>query len=257
MRVYVLDLGYLTAEKDGIVHHPGAEDHRRIPLPLPAFLIDHPDGKILYDTGCHPDAMNGWWQETMVKAYPFFQTPAQRLENQLALCGVKPEDISAVVLSHLHLDHTGGLSLFPGKPVYAPKKHLAHALQKVSHPDREQHSGYIRGDLSAPVDFCPVEKEFSLLPGVDLIDLPGHTEDLLGMVVRLAHTTLILPQDAVYTAENYGPPIVPTLSLGAPEQYAASVERVRRLERETGGLVVFGHDAGQFSSLKKAPQWYE
>lgn len=257
MRVFVLDLGYLTAEKDGIVHRPGAEDHTRIPMPLPAFLIDHPDGKILYDTGCHPEAMSGWWQRAMVEAYPFFQAPENRLEHQLSLCGVSPADISAVVLSHLHLDHTGGLYLFPGKPVYAPKKHLAHAMARISHPDREQHSGYIKGDLTAPVKFCPVEEEFSLLPGVDIINLPGHTEDLLGMVLHLQSTTLILPQDAVYTAENYGPPVVPTLSLGAPEQYIPSVERVRRLQQETGGTVIFGHDAAQFKSLKKAPEWYE
>ncbi|MCI5800982.1 MAG: N-acyl homoserine lactonase family protein [Oscillospiraceae bacterium] len=257
MRVFVLDLGCLTAEKDGIVHRPGREDHSRITLPLPAFLIDHPEGKILYDTGCHPDAMNGWWQDCMVRAYPFLQSPEQRLENQLALCGVKPEEISAVVLSHLHLDHTGGLSLFPGKPVYAPKKHLAHAMSRISHPDRECHSGYILGDLTAPVEFRPVEGDLTLLPGVELINLPGHTEDLLGMVLHLKSSVLILPQDAVYTAENYGPPVVPTLSLGAPEQYTPSVERVRRLQRETGGMVVFGHDAGQFAALKKAPDWYE
>lgn len=74
---------------------------------------------------------------------------------------------------------------------------------------------------------------------------------------NLKDSTLILPQDAVYTAENYGPPVLPTKNMEKPECYMASIERIRQLEKETGATVIFPHDNQQFQTLKKAPEWYE
>ena len=86
MKVYLLDTGTLLADKGGIVYRGGDAPKETVRLPVPAVLIDHPQGKILYDTGCHPDAMKGYWPQNMQRAFPLTQEPSQRLERQLALC---------------------------------------------------------------------------------------------------------------------------------------------------------------------------
>ncbi len=115
--------------------------------------------------------------KTMQKKFALHQKPEQRLENQLALLGVRPEQIKTIVLSHLHLDHTGGLPLFPHAEVFVPKADYISALLAVhTSSNPEQHGGYIWGDLTAPLRKVHlVEEEFELYPGISLINLPGHT----------------------------------------------------------------------------------
>ena len=128
MKLYVLNTGYLETDKNGVVACATIGTKSRphisnewIKLPVMAFLLETETGYILFDTGSHPDAMKGYWQETMQETYPLYQKEEERLENQLALCGVKPEDIHTVVMSHMHLDHAGNLHLFPHADVYVPK----------------------------------------------------------------------------------------------------------------------------------------
>ncbi|TCL44389.1 glyoxylase-like metal-dependent hydrolase (beta-lactamase superfamily II) [Harryflintia acetispora] len=259
MKVYLLDTGTLLADKGGIVYRGGDAPKETVRLPVPAVLIDHPQGKILYDTGCHPDAMKGYWPQNMQRAFPLTQEPSQRLERQLALCNTTPGEIKTVVISHLHLDHLGGIYLFPHADVYAPKADFLHALSETHRvSDPERHGGYIKNDLEQPVkEYHLIEGDYTLAPGVELLSLPGHTPGLLGMLVQLDCGTLLFPQDAVYTAENYGPPAVPARSPYDRELLLASIERVRRLQKEYGAKVFFPHDWDFWQTVRRAPQFYE
>ena len=86
----------------------------------------------------------------MQKVYPIYQSEEERLENQLVKCGVKPEKIKIVVLSHMHLDHAGNLQLFLNADV--SKMDYLNGLAAVHMTaDREKHGGYIKGDLECPL----------------------------------------------------------------------------------------------------------
>ncbi len=266
MRLFVLDTGYLETDKNTVVSCAtiGSRttpyiQNQWIKLPVMAFLIDTGDGYILFDTGSHPDAMKGYWQNCMQETYPLYQTTAQRLENQLALCGVKPEEVKTVVLSHMHLDHAGGLHLFPHADIYVPRMDYLNGLGAVhANVDPETHGGYIKGDLERPAkQYHLIEDDFELVPGVEVVNLPGHTEGLLGLVVHLDGGTVILPQDCVYTAENYGPPAKLSGLLVDSRAFIASIEKVRRLQKKYNAKVFFAHDWDFFLTLKKAPEYYE
>lgn len=264
MKLYILDTGYLEADKNVVVGcaNIGTKDNPHIKnqwikLPVMAFLIDTGDGYILYDTGSNEEAMNGYWQKIMQTVYPLYQTKEQRLEKQLELCGVKPEDIKTVVLSHLHLDHAGNLQLFPHADIYVPKADYMNALVAVHHdPDPEKHGGYIKGDLERPGHYHLVDEEFEIAPGVEVISLPGHTEDLLGLVVHLDGGTIILPQDSIYTSEIYGPPARMSGFLFDSISFMKSVEKVRKLEKKYNAKVIFAHDWEFFKTLDLAPKYY-
>mgnify|MGYP004693157115 CR=1 FL=1 len=265
MKLYVLDTGYLETDKNGVVacsvvgtkHQPSVRNEW-IRLPVLSFLIDTGEGYILYDTGSNPDAMNGYWQNTMQEIYPLYQKEEQRLEKQLEKCGVKPEEINTVILSHMHLDHAGNLQLFPHANIYVPKADYENGLVAVHRTsDREKHGGYIKGDLERPGNYIPVDEEFEIAPGIEVISLPGHTEDLLGLVVHLEHETFILPQDCVYTSEIYGPPARLSGLLVDSVAFLKSIEKVRKLQKKYNAKVMYAHDWEFFQTLKLAPEYYD
>lgn len=57
-----------------------------IEIPVYAVLIDHPDGKIIFDLGCHPAACESHWCQELVITFPFTFAENQLLENQLKRC---------------------------------------------------------------------------------------------------------------------------------------------------------------------------
>jgi len=266
MKLYILDTGYLETDKNNVISGAtvGTHSHQKvvnewIKLPVMAFLIETDQGYILYDTGSNPEAMNGYWQNTLQEVYPLTQTTEQRLENQLDLCGVKPEEISTVILSHMHLDHAGNLNLFPHADVYVPKLDFMNGQAQVRlNPDPNTHGGYVKGDMDVSVkQYHLVEDDFTIFPGVDVINLPGHTAGLLGLVVHLNSRTIILPQDCIYTSEIYGPPVKMSGLLYDSIAFPKSIEKVRRLAQKYSAKVIFAHDEKFFPTLKIAPEFYE
>lgn len=114
MKLYVLDLGKIVMMGD----NPVTKDEGENPaIPIHAFLLDTPAGYVLFDTGCHPQAMEGAWPKELC-GNPYVPGEHGSVPERLAELGIRPEEISAVVLSHLHLDHAGGAHFFPQAKIY-------------------------------------------------------------------------------------------------------------------------------------------
>lgn len=266
MKLYILNTGYLETDKNNVV--AGATVGTRsqpqvtnqwIKLPVMAFLIDTGDQYILYDTGSNPEAMNGYWSNVLQEVYPLYQKPEEQLDQQLARCGVKPEQIKTVVLSHMHLDHAGNLQLFPHADVFVPRLDFMAARTQIAlNQDPNTHGGYVKGDLERPVkQYHLVDDDFELCPGIEVINLPGHTPGLLGLVVHLKSGTFILPQDCIYSTDIYGPPAKISGLLYDSLTFSKSVEKVRNLAKKYQAKVIFAHDYEFFQTLKTAPEYYE
>lgn len=267
MKVYILNNGWLECDPNWMVAFSSLATlqdkecmHKWIKIPVYTVLIDHPSGKILYDLGCHPDAMNGYWPQGLVSVFPYYYNDDQKLVDQLALTNTRPEDIKTVVLSHMHLDHAGNIHLFTHADVYVHKKDFEYG-QTLVHlsPNPAKHGAYVKADLEVPVkQFHLVEEDFELVPGVEIITLPGHTPGLLGVVVHLEKEgTMIFPQDALYTRENYGPPAKASGIMYDNLAFFKSVEKVRKLEKKYNAKVMFSHDIEFFETMKHAPNFYE
>ena len=126
-------------------------------------------------------------------------------------------------------------------------------------PNAECHGAYIKADLEVPVkEFHLVEEDFTLAEGVEIINLPGHTPGLLGVMVHLdKEGTLIFPQDCVYSRENYEPIVRGSGIMYDSLAYFKSIEKVKKLEKKYQGKVMFAHDMEFFQGIKKAPEYYE
>lgn len=267
MKAYVLDNGWLECDSNWMVAGStlGTLENKEastnwIKIPVYAVLIDHPEGKILYDLGCHPEAMKGYWPEGLQAVFPYYRTEEQDFVKQLALTGTKPEDIQTVILSHMHLDHAGNLNLFDHANVYVHRKDFEFGHYMVhQNPSPAAHGAYVKGDMDVPVkQFIMVDEDFELVPGVEIITLPGHTPGVLGVVLHLEEEgTLIFPQDAVYTRGNYGPPAQASSIVYDSLSFFKSIEKVRNIAKKHNGKVMFSHDMEFFKGMKKAPDCYK
>lgn len=130
----------------------------------------------------------------------------QYVDEGLKKLGLTVDDISAIVISHCHWDHIGGLEFFKGtraiRNVYVPYADFAHALVQTHRtPAGYSDSGYYRRNLDVEgAEFHLLEEETTLFPGVDVLLLEGHTPAVAGLVLHLDSGNYILPSDAV-TAE--------------------------------------------------------
>jgi len=266
IKVYILDLGKLECDENWMVamstsgnkHHKNVLSHW-IEIPVYAVLIDHPDGKMIFDLGCHPQANEGYWCEGLVNTFPFTFTENQRLENQLALLNISPEDISTVILSHMHLDHIGNIHLFKHADVYVSRKEFEYA-QTIVHasPDPNKHGAYVKADIEVPVkQYHLIDDDTELFAGIEFISLTGHTAGLFGLVIHLKNEgVLIFPMDAIYNQTVFGPPAKAAGLIYDSIAFFKSIEKVRQLAKKYNAQVMFPHDMEMFEKMKKAPDYY-
>jgi N-acyl homoserine lactone hydrolase len=267
IKLYILDLGHLETDFNLVVSHyvVGLKSNKTPKtvwksIPVTAVLIDHPTyGKILYDTGMNPNH-DKTWPNSVMQLTPPYHSPEQTLEHQLELCGTTVNEIRTVVLSHMHLDHAGGLSKFMDKQIIVSETEFRDAFAYVfQKKNQEGRTLYLRPDIDIPVEeYTLINGDYDLCEGVKLISLPGHTDGMLGLQVDLEDFgTMLFTRDLCYTALNYGPPAVGSGFVANFKQYNDSIERVRKLAAETNAFLVFGHDPDQFAEMKHAPEYYE
>lgn len=233
--------------------------HRLKVTPSTAFLIDHPEvGYILYDSGM-PDNPEESWTQAMCDSMIIEKPEHSKMLNQLALVGVKPEDIKVVISSHWHMDHVGNDHLFAKTAdfyVSRPEAEMA-LLGVMSSAEAEQFGYYIKDEVLMPrKSITYVEEDtINLFPGIDAYIMSGHTAGTMALYVHLKDQDLILVEDAISCRENYEG----AASGGSYDSigFLKNIKRIRKLAQDNNALVIFGHDQEQFESMKLAPEYYE
>jgi N-acyl homoserine lactone hydrolase len=150
-------------------------------MPVYVHVIDHPDGRVLVDTG-------------FTELHPMVADMDPRLDA-LDAQGFDIASVDMVVNTHMHFDHCGGNHLFAGKPIYVQRQELDDA--------RTQDDYTIREWVDPPgVRYTPVDGEFELLPGIGLVPAPGHTTGSQIVVVETESGRAVIAGDtAVWHGE--------------------------------------------------------
>ncbi|WP_028926163.1 N-acyl homoserine lactonase family protein [Pseudonocardia acaciae] len=260
-KVSVIPCGAMSADLTWLLLKPGKaiqdRSHRDTPapwvdVPTHCVLVETDQGKLLWDTSCPRDWEERWGPTGLQEFFPYDRVgDDEYLDSRLNQMNVGLEDIDLVVLSHLHFDHAGNAQMFKNTGA----KLLCHQREKEFAFGYEGlfNGAHLKTDYEG-LPFETVDGDTEILPGVTLIETPGHTTGCMSMQVDLPDTgTMIFTSDAVYLGESYGPPATPAAIVNNLEQWYASVEKLRGIQERTNAQMVFGHDGEQIHKLRLAP----
>jgi glyoxylase-like metal-dependent hydrolase (beta-lactamase superfamily II) len=259
MELSLLDRGRIHADLNfplsgavTAVKSDQSPDLEYIEFPVWNLIIDHPEGTILWDTGSHPEAADGYWPTPLYEAFAHVDADERDLETALNEAGYDIADIDIVVQSHLHLDHAGGLYHFAGTetPVYVHRRELEHAY--LSAKSSAGDIAYFAPDFDHDLNWQIVHGDRQLLAGIDLLHIPGHSPGLLGAHIERDKTDLLIAGDEAFLAENYeeGQEMASSL-VSDSRDWEQSRRKLLDIERRTGATVLYGHDMENFEELQQ------
>jgi N-acyl homoserine lactone hydrolase len=249
MRLYVFDGGRALVP-DMSRFTMGKNIGIPVVIPFPMYLIDHPEGLVIFDTGINMDNLPEVFKKETTCS------PDQRIDRQMVRLGYKPEEVKYVILSHMHLDHAGGMTLFPNATFIVRKEEL-----RMAWWPEDGEKAYVFADYKdtrgyrylQPKDDEEVDvfKDGSLI----LFDTSGHTRGHQSAVIRLPKTgTVVLAADAAQVGENLSKGYLPGGCWNS-EIAAQSINKLQQLEKK-GAKIILGHDLRSFEQLRIAPEWY-
>lgn len=218
MRIHVIQTGTVAIKS---VQRQGRESGNPIlnivldkewtePLPVFAFVIEHPEGLIVVDTG---ETEKGSQPGYFPRWHPYYRygiqewvRPEEEIGPQMRAIGLDPGDVRWVLLTHLHTDHAGGLEYFPK---------AEHLVSRSEYSAARGIGGLLQGYLSnrwptwfnptlidmqpVPISTFPVSYRITRAGDVLFVPTPGHTPGHLSVVVTTSDRTFFLAGDASYT----------------------------------------------------------
>ena len=223
-------------------------------IPVPAYLVQTDEGaNILIDSGFPESFVESsirlpGGREVKVAADGF-------IVKRLNSLGLLPEDIDTVVCTHLDADHAGGHAAFENAEFVVQRNHYEHAL-------RSEHPRFaaLRAEWDRPsLYYRFVKGDTELVPGVELIESSGHVPGHQAVLVRLPETgNVLLAIDAIPHSSmlNADTRLVMPIDMDEKDTRRSTKKLTELAQRENVKLIVFGHDSGQWKTLRHAPEFY-
>lgn len=253
VKLYVFDLGWLKARDPKVLTDRGVTV---TDMSVVAYLIVHPRGTLLWDSGTIPDADVKPEGTVVARA-----TVNKTLAGQLAQIGYKPSDITYFALSHYHYDHSANAN------AYAGSTWLVQRPERAAMFPETPRANPIEADVVAKFSALKTAKTKILDGDYDvfgdgsavIISTPGHTPGHQSLFLKLAkYGPLLLTGDLYhYPAERTMRDFLPFAGRGDDAQEAVSKAKVEALVNKEGATVWIQHDIIADRHLNKSPAFYE
>jgi len=267
LKLHVFHLGNLKLDANLLVQETAVStlDQPDIPnymveFPVPAFLLETDEGLILFDTGCHPDAMlpgdQGRWPYAFQRRVPWDGGEKTTVMYYLKQLGISPDDINTIILSHMHNDHAGCVEFFPKAKFIVAEAEFSACLK--AYAMHRYMSSYIWKDTDTwtkmNLNWSLLDREdgdIQVAKGVTILNLgPGHAPGMLALKVDLENQgSVILASDCLYNKNNYEKLIGPGICYDS-RGWLRTAKTLKKIASESEASVWYGHDAEQFSTLR-------
>jgi N-acyl homoserine lactone hydrolase len=247
VRLYALDCGRIEITDFGFFTDSGKPIGKGRTLADPCFLIRHPRGTLLWDTGLKTSIAESKEGVPNPVGQEFVDAS---LRDQLATLSLRPEDITFVSISHAHQDHSGNLNMFTASTWLLNRAELESALKSP-----------------AASSFSEVNKVKTKLLDRDedvfgdglvrILQTPGHTPGHQSLLVRLEKSgAVVLSGDLAHSRENWEKHIVPSFN-DSHDNTIASMKHVEDVLKENHARFIVQHAVEDFRALPKFPRYLD
>jgi glyoxylase-like metal-dependent hydrolase (beta-lactamase superfamily II) len=222
-----------------------------VEVPVPSFLIVHPKGTVLFDSGMHPALQTDPSVRLgmLAKVFHVRFTAGEEVSGRLEAIDVDASCVDYLVNSHLHFDHAGGNESIPNARWVVQRREWEAARDDAV----AAANGFARHDYDHGHDLVLVDGEHDLFGDGSVVCLPtfGHTPGHQSLRVALPGGPVILTADACYFRETLETLALPPV-VHDREEMLASLHRLRAW-RDAGARLFFGHDPTQWKGVPQAP----
>lgn len=253
VKLYALECGRIDMLDLGLFASNGAFDGQTNKAVSSCYLIRHPKGDLLWDTGL-PDALNA--MPDGVTNGPFHISVPNTLSGQLAALGVTNESLDYLSISHSHFDHAGNAGAYANATFIVNEHELAHMFRDEARADKATFPAFNALENSKKITFTGEHDVFGD-GSVTIIDTSGHTPGHTVLKLELANTgTVLLTGDLYHLNKSRELRTVPVFNTDEAETLR-SMDKFEALAKKTNARVIIQHSAHDFEALPKPPKYLD
>lgn len=227
VKLYAFTCGIITGPRG----HMMVGEVGQITFPVPAYLIEHPKGRALFDTGLHPGLRSEPEKRFGTRRAAMFQIdlpPGAEISARLEAIDRDPDAIDLIISSHLHFDHVGGNALVRNATLVVQRREWAAGTE----PDAAEKRAFFAVDYDLGHKLRLIDGEHDVFGDGSVVCLPthGHTPGHQSLKVRLDGGEVVLTADCCYFCQTLRERRLPAM-VDDRNQFLASLDKLEVLEQ--------------------------
>ena len=242
LRLYAFNCGWFQCRPGYFV---AGDEGDYLRGPVPSYLIDHPKGRALFDTGMGVRYRRDLEAALLPNRFGLQWFEGMDIATRLRAIEIEPASIAWIVNSHLHIDHCGGNAHFPNATMIVQRREWDAARDN---PEPGLYEA-IDFDTGQPVRAIDGELDLFGDGSVRIVPTYGHTPGHQSVIVTLAKGEVLLAGDCCYTQRNLDTMVLPKATVDVAAGLI-TFERLARL-RDAGTRILFGHDGRQWATIRE------